>query len=216
MGDQSSTGNSKVNSDMIDSKSSHNVDKVTNPESNLSREELAGMKSLKQRISSGEIIIADTDKSKRFCAMTPEQYASAGEVHTNKDIEITANKVKRVQNFVNDHVWWLKESTQVGSNWQHEDRMAKNLSDKGEQVCQITLLIKDHKSWTEDSGKPVPSRPVISGNSGLNCHLSEMISMIIDPLAYEHNGNEVDSTDDMLDKLKVLTLLRLIELLWLV
>ena len=80
----------------------------------------------------------------------------------------------------------------------------KDLSDKGEQVCQMTLLLKDHKEWSEASGKPVPSRPVVSGNSGLNCHLSEVISMIVEPLAFESEGNEVDSTDDMIDKIQKL------------
>ena len=47
-------------------------------------------------------------------------------------------------------------------------------------------------------GHPPPSRPVVSGNTGLNCHLSELISHIIDPIAFEQDGSEVDSTDDLL------------------
>ena len=38
------------------------------------------------------------------------------------------------------------------------------------------------------------------GNTGLNCHLSELISHIIDPISFEQDGNEVDSTDDLLHK----------------
>ena len=79
--------------------------------------------------------------------------------------------------------------------------MHQNLLDKGEQSCAMSLLVKDHKQWSRDSGRPVPTRPVISGNSGLNCHLSELNSMIIEPPAFEHSGNEVDSTDDMIEKL---------------
>ena len=81
---------------------------------------------------------------------------------------------------MNNHVFWLKEIFGCGKNWGHTDRMSKNLVDKGEQACNMTLLIKDHKDWSPESDKPVPSRPVVSGNTGLNCHLSEMISHIID------------------------------------
>ena len=44
-----------------------------------------------------------------------------------------------------------------------------------------------------------PKSSVIYGNSGLNCHLSQLISYIIDPVAY---GNEIDSSDDMISKIK--------------
>ena len=48
---------------------------------------------------------------------------------------------------------------------------------------------------------PPPSRPVISGNSGLNRHLSEMISLVIEPVASESKGFEADSTGEMLAKI---------------
>ena len=92
--------------------------------------------------------------------------------------------------------------TKIGSNWGHEDRMARNTTDKGEQTCHMSLLIKDHKQWSPQSETVVPSRPVISGNTGLNCHLSELISHLIEPTAYEHSGNEINSTDDMLSKIE--------------
>ena len=175
--------------------------KVVNHESNLTREEWLGLTSLKKRVKEGSIVVADTDKSKRFCLLTREQYLQSGTQHTSKDLEIEPERVKRVQNYVNDHVNWLKACTNIGINWQHDDRMSRNLRDKGEQVCQMTLLLKDHKGWEETSGKPVPSRPVVSGNNGLNCHLSEIVSMIIEPVAYEQSGCEVDSTDDLLAKI---------------
>ena len=79
--------------------------------------------------------------------------------------------------------------------------MSKNLADFGGQVCQMTLLVKDHKGWQFDSESPPPSRPVVAGNSGLNCHLSELLSKIVEPIAFEETGNEVDSTSDMLARI---------------
>ena len=153
--------------------------KNSNSESNLSRDELIGLKNLKARISNKEFVIVDTDKTKKFAALTPEQYVESGLQHTSKDIQIEPERVKRVQNVVNDHVWWLREMTNCGNTWGHEARHAKNMADKGEQTCHMSLLIKDHKKWSLGSSDPIPSRPVISGNNGLNCHMSEIISHII-------------------------------------
>ena len=144
-------------------------------ESNLTPEQLAGLKSLKKRVRDGTLIISDTDKSKKFALLTPEQYLAAGEVHTSKDLEISPSEIKKIKNVVNDHTWWFKTIMNVRSNWSHEDRISKNVIDKGEQACQMVLLIKDHKKWSADLGKPPPSRPVVSGNTGLNCHLLELL-----------------------------------------
>ena len=171
-------------------------------ESNLSKDELEGLKSLKKRIAEGSLVIACTDKTKRYAALTPDQYIQSGLVHTKDDIEIQATDVKKIQKCVNHHVHWLKEIFNCGVNWGHTDRMNKNLIDKGEQACHMTLLVKDHKKWSVGSDKPVPSRPVVSGNTGLNCHLSEIISHLIDPIALEQSGNEIDSSDDMLARIQ--------------
>ena len=94
--------------------------------------------------------------------------------------------------------------TNCGGNNNHEDRMAKNITDKGEQSCHMELLLKDHKGWVESSGKPPPSRPVVSGNTGLNCHLSELLSNVLEPITKEAPGSEIDSTKELLDKINKL------------
>ena len=45
---------------------------------------------------------------------------------------------------------------------------------------------------------------MVGGNSGLNCHLSELLSHIIEPIATEANGSEVDSTNEMICRLEEL------------
>ena len=170
-------------------------------DSNLSKAEITGLKSLKRRIKKGEVVVCQTDKSKRFAILSQQQYLASGNIHTSKDMEIQPHLIKKIQSYVNDHTWWAKEILQCGANWNHFDRMSTNLEDKGEQVCKMSLLIKDHKSWSTESVSPPPSRPVVSGNFGLNCHLSELISTILEPIAYEESGNEMDSTDDMIAKI---------------
>ena len=71
--------------------------------------------------------------------------------------------------------------------------MLRNLQDHGYEVPQMSILFKDQMEWNELSQKPVPSRPIVSGNSCLNTHLSEIISELIGPIALERNGAEIQS-----------------------
>ena len=103
---------------------------IDSNESNLTREELIRLESLKRRIKAGELCISSTDKSKRFAILSNKQNIESGLQHTSKDLEIEPSKVKRVQNYVNDHVSWLKAITNIGSNFGHESRMGSNLCDK--------------------------------------------------------------------------------------
>ena len=58
-------------------------------ESNLSPDELKGLKSLKRRIKAGELVVCDTDKSRRFAILSRDQYVKSGLVHTVNDLEIS-------------------------------------------------------------------------------------------------------------------------------
>ena len=63
--------------------------------------------------------------------------------------------------------------------------MLKNLTVAGRDLPEMSLLVKGHKVWSFDSEKPVPTRPVLSGNCAINTHLSELISEIIEPIALQ-------------------------------
>ena len=49
-----------------------NARSKSNVESNLSPDEVLGLKSLQNRVKNGSLIIAETDKSKRFACLTRE------------------------------------------------------------------------------------------------------------------------------------------------
>ena len=95
----------------------------------------------------------------------------------------------------------LNKIFQTGSKWKQEERLNINMIDEGAQTCALRLLIKDHKGWLPDTGTCPPSRPVVAGNSGLNMHLSEIISKILEPIAENGKAFEVNSTGHMLDKI---------------
>ena len=71
----------------------------------------------------------------------------------------------------------------------------KNLLNHGLGACPMTLLVKDHKSWDL-----IPkTRSVMGGNEGGNKGISEFLSLVLEPLAREHNGSmEINATNGLL------------------
>lgn len=66
-------------------------------------------------------------------------------------------------------------------------------------MVEIGLRNKlSHKGWTWERGSPSPTRPIASGYSGMNIHLSEIVSDFCEPLADNIKGKaEVISTEDL-------------------
>ena len=63
----------------------------------------------------------------------------------------------------------------------------------GLACCPLTLLVKDHKSWSLESGYPV--RPVMGGNVGGNAGISEFVSLVLEPVANEMEDSlEINAT----------------------
>ena len=79
--------------------------------------------------------------------------------------------------------------------------MMKNIQDHGSQIPQLNLLIKDHKTWSEDSGEPIPSRPVLSGNCCINTHLSELAAELLEPISMTLTGADIFSSEEALCKI---------------
>ena len=173
-------------------------------DSNLTREEEIGLKRLKKRVKEGDVIITETDKSKKFCVMKKDQYILSGQKHTAKDSVVTIEQARKIQKIVNGHSGWLANIFQYGENWHHSERVVSSMIDNSESIAPLYLLIKDHKNWSETSGEPPPSRPVCSGNSGMNKQLSEIVSHILESLAHSIEGADIDSTGELLLEIREL------------
>ena len=173
-------------------------------QSNLTSNELKGLKSLQKRVAQGEIVIAQSDKSSKLCVLNKEQYLLSGIEHCKNNLEISLTDVNRLQKYVNANVEWLHEIFNTGEFWGHQDRIRASSLDKGCQAAPLKLLFKDHKKWDVSSGKPIPSRPVVNGRAGYNCHLSEILSMILAPVAKNACGSEIESTGDLLSRIQAI------------
>ena len=196
--DKDTVGEVETQKELVQSKEKLNKPRTTQmPESNLTKREQAGLKSLKKRMKAGELIVGQTDKSSRFCILNKDQYLRSGLAHTKNDEEILWPQVKTLQNRVNSVVWWLSKSLNHSIDTD-EQRMLANIQDHNSEVAEMYLLFKDHKQWSQESGKEVPSRPVVSGNKTYNVHLSELLSEILEPVAKESQSAEISSTEDAL------------------
>ena len=71
---------------------------------NLSKEEQAGLKEIKKRVDSGNLVILPTDKSGRFALMSMQTYLAAGMVHIKDDQEVGVDEMKANQNKINGAV----------------------------------------------------------------------------------------------------------------
>ena len=172
---------------------------------NLTKEEKEGLKSLKQRVKDGSIVICSTDKSSRFAVMSLEEYEEAGRKHTDKDQEIDMDVVKAIEHQLNGHMSMILKIFNVGANWGHEDRVRATKIIHSLSVAPLYLLYKDHKGWTLEMGGAPPSRPVASAGSGQNDHFSENVSQMLEPVANTWKGGmESSSTPDMVSKIKEL------------
>ena len=163
--------------------------------SNITKEEFEGLNSLKKRMENKEILITQTDKSGRFALLSHQQYLESGLKHTCKDQQIGWREVAYLQGQVNSHMWWCNKILGYGKD-KEEKKMLKNTQGTSLEIPNMVLLIKDHKKWSECSGEAVPSRPVMSGNSGINTHLSEVLSELLEPIVREIPCAEVSSTEE--------------------
>ena len=88
----------------------------------------------------------------------------------------------------------------MGSDWQHKSRLRESMMKDSLCVWPLLLLFKCHKS-----GKPPPTRNVGGGNSRMNLHTYDIMSWILQPVAYVLQGrSEVISNEHLKSKIDML------------
>ena len=135
-----------------------------------------------------------TDKSGRLCVMPLDMYQQCAREHIDKDVEIDLKEVMQVQEELNGHVsMWLK-ILNMGANWKHCERQRRTHLEHSASTGALYLLIKDHKA-AHDTGAP-KTRPVCAANTGMNVHMSSILSDILEKVADHMPGSaEVISTE---------------------
>ena len=137
--------------------------------------------------------------------MSRRSYEEAGTKHVKNDVIVGWEELKRAQSELNGHVAMLCKVFKIGQSWNHEDRIREKMLGEGLTVCPVSLLYKDHKGWDNKSGTVPPTRHVAGGHLGMNLHMSEIISDILEPLVETIKGGvEVISTEDLLARIEEL------------
>ena len=157
-----------------------NKGKINNQ--NISKSEEKAIKDMKERIRNKEIVVFTTDKSGRFAVDTPKNYEEAVMNHTSNDEEIEVQRVKHIENRMNQHMKQFNKMFRVGTKHEHEKRVETATHSTNTAAPPLYGLRKDHKR-TDDTIKGPPVRPVCGANQAPNSRLGNFLSRIVNDFA---------------------------------
>ena len=165
---------------------------------NLTLEERQNLKETKKKIKDREIVIFTTDKSGKFSADKPENYEAAVHKHTEKDEEVEEeDRVRQIENKINQHMRQFNKMFQVGKTNEHEGRVMAATISTNTPPPPMYGLRKDHKTAQNDTEGP-PVRPVCGASEAPNSRLSNFLSRIInDYCNVTKIGTECRSGEEM-------------------
>ena len=149
---------------------------------NVTEGEEKAIKDLKKRIVDKEIVVSTTDKSGRFTVDTPSNYEEAVMRHTVNDNEVERERVRQVENRVNQHMKQFNKMFNVGRDHEHERRVEMATRSTNTPAPPMYGLRKDHKV-SEDATKGPPVRPVCGANQAPNSRLGNFLSRIVNDFA---------------------------------
>ena len=169
------------------------------PKTNLTRSEVAGMQELKNKVKSEEIVVFKSDKSGKLTVDSLENYSEAILGHTEADVEIGMEDVKKIEENMNDHLRQLNKIFNVGEKWNQQKRVAEASTSTNVLPPAFYGLRKDHKKVPDDrKEKGPPLRPICSAREAPNSRVSNFISKIIDDAAdIIDDSHEVKSSEEM-------------------
>ena len=172
------------------------IDRTSNKQTNLSHNQTKGLKSLRNKISSGDIVIYQTDKSGRFSVDTIENYKEAVSCHVGGDTVITIKEHKMIEEIANAHARCWVRILGAGTHQDDQKRIKKNFLSRNAPPAPLYGLRKDHK-FTPDPKKGPPTRPVCGANEAATKRLSYLLNFIVSEV-WKNNTNTVClSTEEM-------------------
>ena len=170
----------------------------TRIESNLSRQQQAGLKSLQERVKNHEIVVFLTDKSGRFSVDTPTNYLAAGEQHTANDETITKKECRDIEGVMNAHSnAWIR-MLGAGTLQNDQKRISDDMVSKNCPPPAFYTLRKDHKLAIVEPEIGPPTRPVCGATQAPNKRLSYVMNLIVSEISKNDDDSICLSTEEML------------------
>ena len=174
----------------------------TQEDTNMTKDQMDGKRSLTKREDQGEIVITTTDKSGKFCVVETALYKEAALVHIKDEEVINVEQVGEIETTMNRHamqiVKAMKMGTVHGGENGEEDRIRKAFRSSGGRPGPVQFLIKDHKGIKENEKIP-PTRLVCSANGGPTSRLSNLLTIMLNRASDAMEGpHECQSTEELM------------------
>ena len=169
-------------------------------EINLTTEQKQGLRSLKDKKDDNEIVITETDKSKRFACDTIENYKRLGETHVVGDEVVNMETKNRYDKEIDAHAEMWTRILNAGVNTGNHDRIRGSMKTRNNPPAPLSVLRKDHKRYEDEVIGP-PGRPVCGGDVSYNKRLSHLISMLLSDV-YTGEKTVCSSTEELLAEVK--------------
>ena len=166
---------------------------------NVSKSEEEGLKKVKERIKSKEIVVFSSDKSSKLTVDTVQNYTTAISEHAKDDTIVGKKKVQETERRMNQHLAHFNKMFRVGSTWGHEERIAGASTSSNVPPPPKYGVRKDHntvQAGREQYGPAV--RPICGANEAPNSKFSHFLSMLINNYGdcAEHKS-ECKSSEEM-------------------
>ena len=169
---------------------------------NLTIEQQRGLKSLGEKKKRKEVVIFETDKTKRFSCDTIDNYRTLGESHIMNDEVVTADAVKRFEKEINGHTEQWIRMLNAGKKTGNYDRIRTSMKSNNNPPAPLSILRKDHKPC-EDAYTGPPGRPVCGGDVSYNKRLSHLMSIMLTDV-YAGEKTVCASTEELLAEVNML------------
>ena len=168
--------------------------------SNLTSVQRRGLKSLEEKKKAKEMVIFQTDKTNTFSTDDIDNYRMAGQEHIKNDAIVTDAEKESLETLMNAHgIMWTR-ILNAGQNFNHEERIRKNMLNENCEVAPLYTLRKDHKVCVDKTKGP-PTRPICGAESCYNGKMSHLLSRILTPVK-EESETSCRSTEEMLAAIK--------------
>ena len=171
--------------------------------SNLSANQLLGMKTLGKKVSKRELVVLEADKGKRFVVVTEATYISMAEDHTTGDRKVDREEVRESQRILSYTAKALANTFDLGSNHssRNYNRCLDNCGSSANDVPTLRILPKVHKA--PGPRGHLQSRPVVAASGGISARAGDQLADFLSPLVASQRPRMEDlSTEEVMEQLE--------------
>ena len=123
----------------------NNCDRQGRQKLNVSKVQEEGLKSKRKRTREEDLVVMETDKSRRLSIMTKENYVASTEPHTVNDPVITEEDLSSIERTLNDHTLQFTRALLISHNQGDMRRLKMAMHNEFLDPPALRAVRKDHK-----------------------------------------------------------------------